>query len=252
MEVSPVKAVFIPFRRNQVFQMLAVLFLIILLIALGSGETLTVFSRAVNQPIYKGNEENPIIAFECNVVWGTEYIAPMLDILKQHDIRITFFIGGEWARDNPQLLERIADEEHEIGNHGFYHKHHSKLNLDENIKEITETEKIIESVTGIKTSLFAPPYGEFNDITIQAADSLGYHTIMWSIDTIDWRRDGAEKIIHRVLKNPRNGALVLMHPTADTLTALPIIIEKLQSQGYRIGTVSEAIGLESMIPNDPE
>jgi peptidoglycan/xylan/chitin deacetylase (PgdA/CDA1 family) len=100
-------------------------------------------------------------------------------------------------------------------------------------KEILDTEKEIESITAIKTRLFAPPYGEFNDTTLKAADSLGYKTIMWSIDTIDWRRDGVDKIIHRVMKNPHNGALVLMHPTADTVTALPIIIEGLAKPGLQ-------------------
>ena len=132
-------------------------------------------------------------------------------------------------------------EGHELGNHGYGHKHHNQLNLEQNRKEIVDTEKEIESNTGIKTTLFAPPYGEFNETTLKAADSLGYQTIMWSIDTIDWRRDGIDKIIARVMKNPHNGALVLMHPTPDTVTALPIIIEKLQALDYSIGTVTDAL-----------
>jgi peptidoglycan/xylan/chitin deacetylase (PgdA/CDA1 family) len=154
---------------------------------------------------------------------------------------ITFFIGGDWAKNNPDLLKRIAGEGHEIGNHGYSHQHHNNLNLDGNRKEILDTEKVVEAVTGIKTTLFAPPYGEFNKTTLQAAASLGYQTIMWSIDTIDWRRDGTDKILQRVMKDPHNGALILMHPTADTVTALPVMIEKLQGLGYHIGTVSDAI-----------
>jgi probable sporulation protein (polysaccharide deacetylase family) len=236
-----VKVVFIPLRKNTVIQLLVISFLIILLLLFNSSEATTVLNPTVEPPIYKGNENNPIIAFECNVVWGTEYIVPMLEAFKEHDIRITFFIGGEWARDNPELLKRIAAEGHELGNHGYGHKHHSKLNLEQNRQEILDAEKEIQSITAIKTRLFAPPYGEFNDTTLMAADSLGYRTIMWSIDTIDWRRDGTDKIINRVLKNPHNGALVLMHPTADTVTALPVVIEGLKSQGYKIGTVSEAL-----------
>jgi len=235
------KVVFIPLRRNAIFQILIVSSLFILLIFFNSTEAVTVLSPTFEPPIYNGNENNPIIAFECNVVWGTEYIIPMLQIFKEHDIRITFFIGGEWARENPELLKKIASEGHELGNHGYSHKHHSKLDFNQNRYEILETEKEIESITGVKTNLFAPPYGEFNDITLKAAHSLGYKTIMWSIDTIDWRRDGTEKIINRVMKNPHNGALVLMHPTADTVAALPVIIEGLQKQGFKIGTVSEAL-----------
>lgn len=235
------KVIFIPLKRNTLIQLLVICSLIVLLLFFQSTEAMTVLNRTAEPPIYKGNENNPIIAFECNVVWGTEYVGPMLDVFKEHDIRITFFIGGEWAKDNPDLLRRMKAEGHELGNHGYAHKHHSKLNLEQNRKEILDTEKEIESIAGVKTNLFAPPYGEFNDTTVKAADSLGYRTIMWSIDTIDWKRDGIDKIIHRVMKNPHNGAMVLMHPTADTVTALSVIIERLHSQGYSIGTVSEVL-----------
>ncbi|HCS75761.1 MAG TPA: polysaccharide deacetylase [Clostridiales bacterium] len=235
------KFVFIPFKRKTLTQALVISFAIILLLLLNSTEAISVLNPAEKQAIYKGNESNPIIAFECNVVWGTEYIEPMLDIFKEHNILITFFIGGEWAKDNPDLLKRIAVEGHELGNHGYAHKHHIQLDLEKNRKEIMDTEKVIESTTGIKTTLFAPPYGEYNETTLKAVDSLGYQTIMWSIDTIDWRRDGTDKIIARVMKNPHNGALVLMHPTADTVTALPVIIKKLQADDYSIGTVTDTL-----------
>ncbi|MGI6538734.1 MAG: polysaccharide deacetylase family protein [Caldicoprobacterales bacterium] len=235
------KIVFLPLKRSTISQFLVIVFLCVLLFVFHKTEAITVLNPTIESPIYKGNQNYPIIAFECNVVWGTEYVGPMLDILNEYDIRITFFIGGEWARDNPKLLKRMVAEGHELGNHGYSHKHHNNLNLEQNRKEIIDAEKVIEEITGIKTCLFAPPYGEFNNITLQAANSLGYRTIMWSIDTIDWRRDGVDNIINRVMKNPHNGALVLMHPTADTVTALPIIIERLQEQGYCIGSVSKAI-----------
>lgn len=235
------KILFIPLKRKTLAQVSVITFAIVLLLLLNSTEAIMVLNPTYKQAIYKGNENNSIIAFECNVVWGTEHVGPMLDIFKEQDIRITFFIGGEWAKDNPDLLKRMVVEGHELGNHGYSHKHHNNLNLEQNRKEILDTEKVIESITGIKTSLFAPPYGEFNDTTLKAAHSLNYQTIMWSIDTIDWRRDGVDKIIARVMKNPHNGALVLMHPTADTVTALPIIIEKLKSLDYSIGTVTDAL-----------
>ena len=100
------KVVFIPLRRNAIFQILIVSSLFILLIFFNSTEAVTVLSPTFEPPIYNGNENNPTIAFECNVVWGTEYIIPMLQIFKEHDIRITFFIGGEWARKIPNFLKR--------------------------------------------------------------------------------------------------------------------------------------------------
>lgn len=239
------KIIYIPFKfrfKKDVIINLAVLgILLFLFVMVGKGEQLEVFSHFTLNPIYKGDESKSAIAFECNVVWGTEYVPQMLDIFRDKDVNITFFIGGQWAEDNPELLKRIVEEGHELGNHGYAHKHHSELSLEENQKEILRTEEIIKKITGVKTVLFAPPYGEFNKTTLQAADSLGYKTIMWSIDTIDWRREGTDIILKRVLKNPHNGAFVLMHPTEYTVEALPTLIDELRKRGYEVGKVSDLI-----------
>ncbi len=236
-----VKVFFIPLRKGMISNLLIAGICIMLFISLGLRESISVFSNNPGKPIYQGNEERSFIALECNVVWGTEFVEPMLNILLEKDARITFFIGGEWASDNKELLQRMFDEGHELGNHGYRHKHHSKLDLAGNRKEIQETEDIIYSTTGFKTVLFAPPYGDYNETTVQAAKSMGYKTLMWSIDTIDWRRDGVDKILQRVFKNPHNGALILMHPTEDTIKALPRMIDGLRELGYEIATVSQTI-----------
>jgi len=228
-------------RKKHIVLCFAIMMLIAIVASLGWDETRSVLSFSALSPIYKGPETHPLVAFECNVVWGTEYIPDMLDLLKENNIRITFFIGGEWAKDNPELLKRMVHEGHEIGNHGYHHKYHSKLSFEENCQEIIMTERTIEEIRGIKTRLFAPPYGDFNNTTLRAANSLGYKTIMWSIDTIDWRRDGVENIVKRVMKNPHKGAFILMHPTEDTIKALPIIIENLRQKGLEIGRISDLI-----------
>jgi len=229
-------------RKRTLILCFAVVALIAFILSSGRGETLYVLSYlSSGNPIYKGDESQPRVAFECNVVWGTEYVPAMLDIFKQHGIKITFFIGGQWAEQNPELLKRMVQEGHELGNHGYSHKYHSKLNLEQNREEIMKAEKAIERITGVKTRLFAPPYGDFNKTTLQAAQSLGYKTIMWSIDTIDWRGDGVDSIIKRVFKNPHNGAFILMHPTEDTIKALPVIINGLRQRGYEIGRISDLL-----------
>jgi len=235
------KVLYLHYKRDLLPTVVIIVMLFFLLFAIGSEEALMALNQLVANPIYQGNGEEPKVAFECNVVWGTEYVPLLLDIFKEYDIRITFFVGGDWAQKNPELLLRMVEEGHEIGNHGYHHKHHSKLDLNGNRKEISETEAVIYQITGIKTTLFAPPYGEFNKTTLQAAESLGYKTIMWSVDTIDWRGDGVDKITSRVLTKIHNGAFVLMHPTSDTVKALPKIIEELTKRGYSIGTVSDLL-----------
>lgn len=239
------KIIYIPykfkFKRDIYINLAIVAILLFLSIIVNDGKVIDVLNQVSLNPIYKGNETMSRVAFECNVVWGTEYLPQMLDILRDKNVKITFFIGGQWAEDNPELLKRMVREGHELGNHGYAHKHHSQLSLEENRREIQRTEQIVEEITGVKTVLFAPPYGEFNKTTLQAADSLGYKTIMWSIDTIDWRREGTDIILKRVLKNHHNGAFILMHPTEYTVEALPIMIDELRKKGYEVGRISDLL-----------
>ncbi|KGG80855.1 polysaccharide deacetylase family protein [Caloranaerobacter azorensis] len=191
---------------------------------------------------YKGNIDEKIIAFACNVDWGNEYIKPMLNIFDTYDIKITFFVTGRWAKNNSRLLKEIYSYGHEIGNHGYLHKDYSKLNYESNKKQILEAEKIIYNTIGVKPKYFAPPSGAYNKYTVKAAKDLNYKTIMWSIDTIDWRNDSTkEKIIERVISKSHNSAIVLMHPKRETIKALPVIIETLKKEGYKIGRISDII-----------
>lgn len=188
--------------------------------------------------IYHGSAAEPKVAFACNVFWGEEFLPSMLNTLDSHNIKITFFIGGSWASRNPELLKAIAERGHELGNHTYSHPHPNTLDKQLNQDQITRTEELIKNVTGVKTTLYAPPYGEFNDTVLRAAAELGYITIMWSIDTIDWKRPPADIIITRVTKKLHNGAIILMHPTDPTAKALPELINRIQDAGFTIHPVS--------------
>ena len=197
---------------------------------------------------YKGNIDDKIVAFTCNVDWGNEYILPMLEIFKDNDIKITFFVTGKWAEKYPDLLKKIYEEGHEIGNHGYNHTDYDKLSYERNIEEISKADSIIKNILNIEPKYFAPPSGAYNDNTIIAAKDLNYDIIMWSIDTIDWREDSdEEKIKARVLDKMHNSAIVLMHPTEETIKALPDIILNLSSNGYKIGKISDIINDKNFI-----
>lgn len=191
---------------------------------------------------YKGSKEVETVAFACNVDWGNEYIPDMLDIFKEEDIKITFFPTGIWAEKNDGILKRIDREEHEIGNHGYSHKDYGIMGFDENKEQILKADKIIKDITGVSPKFFAPPSGSFNQDTVKAAKDTNYDVIMWSVDTIDWREDSTkEKIIERVVEKVDNSAIVLMHPTENTVAALPAIIKNLKKKGYKIGRVSDVM-----------
>ena len=193
------------------------------------------------QPIFHGNISQPKVAFACNVFWGEEFLPDMLNTLDANNIKITFFVGGSWGHRFPNVVTELANRGHELGNHTYSHPHPNTLSKDKNKEQILRAEQLITELTQFKTTLYAPPYGEYNDTVLSAAADLGYTTIMWSIDTIDWQRPPAEVIIRRVMKKINNGAIILMHPTESTAKALPELIKQLQTKGYTISTVSDIL-----------
>ena len=193
------------------------------------------------QPILHGDKNQPRIAFACNVFWGEEFLPDMLQTLEQEDAKITFFIGGSWAKRFPEVLRLLADKGHELGNHSWSHPHPNSLSKSQNMEQIRRTEQFIKDTVNSQTRLYAPPYGEYNDTVLAAAAELGYKTILWSVDTIDWQRPPVELLKQRVLRKVHNGAIILLHPTAPTAQAMPSLIRELKEQGYTITTVSDII-----------
>ncbi|MGI6713097.1 MAG: polysaccharide deacetylase family protein [Bacillota bacterium] len=190
---------------------------------------------------YQGAGDKKQISFAINVDWGEEFIPEMLQVLEKNKVHATFFLTGRWTEKFPDLALTIAQKGHEIGNHGFSHNSPNKMSLEQNKEEINRAAQIIKSATTKQTVLYAPPSGEKKPHVLMAAHELGYKTILWSIDTIDWKRPASHNIITRVLPRAHNGAIILMHPTHPTLEALPTLISKLKSQGYFLVTVSENI-----------
>ncbi|MFY9214196.1 MAG: polysaccharide deacetylase family protein [Tissierellaceae bacterium] len=227
-------------RKTLISILVVALVLIILLVGfLRLNRAKEVFNKDI---YYQGSREEKIVAFACNIDWGNEYIGDMLDIFHDNKIKISFFPTGRWAEENRDLLLKIYRAGHEIGNHGYSHLDYDKLDYDGNYKEIAKAHKVIEGIIDESPKYFAPPSGAYNEFTIQAARNLGYKTILWSIDTIDWREDShKDLIVSRVIEKIHKSAIVLMHPTDETRKALPEIINKLYEMGYKIGRISDII-----------
>lgn len=223
-----------------------ILILVVLLAGLGIASTLgvrelvQVFAGG-SEPIFSGGPEQALISITCNVAWGAEFLPAMLATLEEHGAKATFFMEGRWVEQFPELTRHIYAQGHELGNHSYSHPYPTQISPEELRSEILETEALLENLTGVKPSLFAPPYGDWNRQVVETAAELDYRTIMWSIDTIDWEQPGVETIIARVLKDPHNGAIVLLHPTEQTVEALPRILSGLVDEGYELVTVSELL-----------
>ncbi|HHU43190.1 MAG: polysaccharide deacetylase family protein [Bacillota bacterium] len=193
-----------------------------------------------NAPIYRGDTSQKKISLMINVYWGEEYIPDMLEVLERYDAACTFFIGGVWASKNIAVVQEIS-KNHELGNHGYLHKDHKNLSLKQNRDEIVMCEKLIQEATGIKTKLFAPPSGSIGDNMLKVCEELDYKVIMWSKDTIDWRDSDYKLVYRRATNDLKNGDLILMHPSAHTLKALPMILDYYRQNGYKAVKVSELL-----------
>lgn len=195
---------------------------------------------------YTGDKSSNNVSLMINVYWGTEYLDDMLKTLEEHNVKTTFFIGGYWAGKNNEMLKKISDAGHEIGNHGYFHKDHAKISTDANKSEIYMTEELLEGIIGKKTTLFAPPSGSLNEKVLNVAESMGYKTIMWSRDTIDWRDKDEDLIFKRATEKTVGGDLILMHPTEKTAKVLGKIISTIKEKGLNVTTVSETLGLSTL------
>lgn len=195
-------------------------------------------------PIYCVNRTDKKVALTFDAAWGNEDTKVILDILKKHDIKVTFFMTGEWIEKFPEDVKAIAAAGHDLGNHSENHKHMSQLSKEKCTKEIMKPHEKVKKLTGKEMKLFRPPYGDFNNTVIRAARNSGYSTIQWDVDSLDWKDYGADSIVNTVVnhKHLGNGSIILCHNGAKfTKDALELLITELQEKGYAFVPVSELI-----------
>ncbi|HHT50468.1 MAG TPA: polysaccharide deacetylase family sporulation protein PdaB [Eubacteriaceae bacterium] len=232
-------------KRNAIIYF--IIFLIVCISVLYTqGMTPKVFQAFINQnrkiPIYSVDTQEKKIAISFDAAWGDEFTQEILDILKKYDIKSTFFLVGFWVDNYPHQVKKIHQYGHEIGNHSTTHPDLAKISKEEIIHELNVTGEKIEKIIGEKPILFRPPFGSYNDTLINTAEELGYYTIQWDVDSLDWKEEGVEPIIQRVKSKVQNGSIVLFHNNAKYMTkALPSLIEALYEENYKIVPVSELI-----------
>jgi len=192
-----------------------------------------------NGTIYAGNQNSNKVTLMINVYWGDEHLESMLDTLNEYNMKTTFFLGGNWVLESESLAKKIVSLGHEIGSHATTHASLGNLDFNQNYKEIKTCHDIVSKSLNIEMNLLAPPSGSYNKHTTTAATSLGYKTIMWTRDTIDWRDRDVNIIYSRAVNNMQGGDLILMHPTKETAQALPKILDFIKNHGFILTTVSD-------------
>ena len=191
------------------------------------------------EPIYKGNPQKPMAVFLINVAWGNEFIPKILNTLDNNDIKATFFFDGSWVKKNPDIAKSIYESGHEIGNHAYSHPDLKQYSKEKTIEELVKTNSIIEETINTKPKWFAPPSGSYSNITVKVAEELGMKTILWTVDTIDWKNPDTQSMITKVIGEVGNGSMILMHPTKPTAEGLGTIISEIKKKGLQLGTVSD-------------
>jgi len=191
--------------------------------------------------------QNKVIALTFDDGPWPKYTAQILEILKKNNIKATFFWIGQNVKNYPELAQQVVAEGHAIGNHTWTHSYR-RMNQTASAKEIEDTAAIIQSTTGVKTTLFRPPGGLLTNGPASYAISKNYAILMWSADSTDYARGlSVNTLYNRVMKNVLPGGMVLMHDgggdRSRTTIALPRVIDALKKQGYRFVTVPELLKL---------
>lgn len=161
----------------------------------------------------------------------------LLDGLKERGVHATFFLMGENIEGNEELVRRMQEEGHLIGNHSFRHVQLTKAGEDKVCDAIEQTEKIISDITGNRPQYLRPPYGDWNE---ELECRMNLTTVFWTVDSLDWQLKNTSKIVSRVLKRTGNSDIILMHDIFPTsVDAALQIVDRLQEQGYAFVTVDE-------------
>ncbi|WP_018883478.1 polysaccharide deacetylase family protein [Paenibacillus massiliensis] len=185
------------------------------------------------------------------------YTEAVLDVLKEYNVKGTFFVIGEQVKQYPDTMQRMAREGHEVGNHSWSHPHLTKLSKEKIHNELANTDKVIREISGVTPRLMRPPYGATSVQVKKEIQAAGYVQALWDVDTRDWTSPSVAEILKAVKSNSSNKITVLMHSgggkRGNTVKALPQIINYYKSQGYTLVTMSQLNGTDEKVdsPSKP-
>ncbi|MCM1296424.1 MAG: polysaccharide deacetylase family protein [Muribaculaceae bacterium] len=200
-------------------------------------------SAATRQlPIYCVQRDQKMASLTFDAAWGNEDTQQLIDILGKYNVKATFFVVGDWVEKYPESVKALHDAGHEVMSHSDHHDHFNSLTADQIVADLASCADKLEAVTGVRPTLFRPPYGEYDDHVISAVRSTGVEPIQWDVDSLDWKDLSAADITKRVTTKVQPGSIVLFHNAAKhTPEALPAILEQLIGDGYTLVPVSQLL-----------
>ncbi len=193
--------------------------------------------------IYMGNPEKSFVYLTFDEGYENGYTPQILDTLKEKKVPACFFVTGSYAEKEPELIKRMVNEGHIVGNHTVNHPSLPSCTDEEIEDEITSLERMVYDITGKSMKFFRPPMGEHSERTMKITKDLGYKTVFWSLAYADWdinRQPGRTYVHEAVTKYIHNGAIILMHAvSADNAAELPSIIDDVRKMGYEFNSLDK-------------
>ncbi len=195
--------------------------------------------------LYNGNKLLSEIALTFDDGPDPQYTLQILDVLQKYGVKATFFCTGEHSVAYPDVLRCVHEAGHVIGNHSWGHRDMGLLPAEHVLPEITRASDAIREITGVAPTLFRPPFGSLSSHVLTQLQQLNLTTVLWNAgeEARDWSSPGVDFIVSRILKKVGNGTIVLMHDSggdrSQTVAALPIVIERLQSKGFKFVTIQQ-------------
>ena len=198
-------------------------------------------------PIYCVDSEEKKVALSFDAAWGNDDTEQLIEILGKYDAKATFFVVGAWVDKYPESVKQLSDAGHMIMNHSNTHPNMPSLSAEKKLDELNSCNRKIAAITGKTPTLFRPPYGDYDNATLEATESLNMFTIQWDVDSLDWKDNATpESFCKRVTSKVKNGSIVLFHNDAEhTPEALPNILKTLKEQGYEFVFIEDLIYKEN-------
>lgn len=196
---------------------------------------------------YIGDTAKKVIYLTFDAGYENGYTAAILDALKKHNVKATFFLVGNYINTSPELVKRMVEEGHNVGNHTYNHPDMSKISSKDSFcKEIESLEKLYEDTTGQKmTKFYRPPQGKYSTNNLQMAKDMGYKTFFWSLAYVDWyvdKQPTKEEAFKKLLGRIHPGAIVLLHSTSKTNSEiLDELLTKWEEMGYSFGNLKDLV-----------
>ncbi len=195
-----------------------------------------------------GNPEIPEIALTFDDGPDDVYTPEILDILKEHDVKATFFVTGVMMEQFRDVAVRIHEEGHLMASHGYDHVNFTTLSEGDIIEDLRRNAQLIQDITGETPTFFRPPYAALNSLTVETIAEKGYSIVLWDVDSLDWKSLSKEEVLGNVLPYSRSGSIILKHSAgyppqelSGAIDALPVIIKTLKTRGYQFARIDDMI-----------